>query len=141
MDVQGHLTFLNPSAFEVFGYSQADFEQGLNVLDIIVPEDRDWARANIQRVLTGAHLGGIEYRIARKDGNRVPIIAHASRVMRDGQPTGLRGVAFDVSEFETGRTGAAPAAWPGSGVPRCCRGDYHGNRHGRPRDADQPKGV
>jgi PAS domain S-box-containing protein len=100
MDARGKLTFVNPSALEVFGYSREDFDRGLNVLDVIAPDDQDWARANIERVLSGAHLGGIEYRIVRKDGSQVPVIAHTSRIMLEGRPIGIRGVAFDVSELK-----------------------------------------
>lgn len=37
MDLSGNLTFVNQSAYEQFGYSQADFDKGLSALETIAP--------------------------------------------------------------------------------------------------------
>jgi Signal transduction histidine kinase involved in nitrogen fixation and metabolism regulation len=40
-DLQGQFTFANPDAFQRFGYSPSDLDQGLTIYDVLIPEDRD----------------------------------------------------------------------------------------------------
>ncbi|MBN1455917.1 MAG: PAS domain S-box protein [Methanomicrobia archaeon] len=94
-DERGTLTFVNRNAFDVFGYTEAEFENGLNALQMIVPEDQARATRNMQRVLKGASIGGIEYTALRKDGSTFPVSIHTSRILRDSKPVGLRGVLID----------------------------------------------
>ncbi len=43
MDASGRLTFVNQRAYEIFGYGPEDFERGVEVISLLVPEDRDRA--------------------------------------------------------------------------------------------------
>ena len=52
-DLRGRLTYVNQAGFDCFGYSQEDFEKGLNTLQILSAEDRDRGRVNMGRVLNG----------------------------------------------------------------------------------------
>ncbi|MBW2337729.1 MAG: hypothetical protein JRF47_13415 [Deltaproteobacteria bacterium] len=50
-DIIGNLTFANRKAFDNFGYSQEDFDRGVNSLDMLVPEDRQQAAENIAKIM------------------------------------------------------------------------------------------
>ena len=50
-DIIGNLTFANRKAFDSFGYSQEDFDRGVNSLDMLVPEDRQQAAENIAKIM------------------------------------------------------------------------------------------
>ncbi|HDS45614.1 MAG TPA: PAS domain S-box protein [Methanomicrobia archaeon] len=95
LDERSNLTFVNRNAFDVFGYTEEEFARGLNALHMIAPADRDRAARNIQRVLQGESLGGIEYTALRKDGSTFPISIHSSPILRENKPVGLRGVLID----------------------------------------------
>lgn len=41
IDLEGRFTFVNQKGFEVTGYTQDDFIEGLNILQVVVPKDRD----------------------------------------------------------------------------------------------------
>ena len=97
-DLDGRLTFCNLAAFPMFGYSQEDYHRGANCLDMVVPEDRPRAMANIRRVLAGEDIGSTEYTAARRDGTTFPIIMHSTVIVRDGEPQGLRGILFDITD-------------------------------------------
>ena len=98
-DTQGKLTFVNRAASDTFGYTQEDFDRGLNVLEVIVPENRDMAKDNIRRVIAGQELAVNEYIVQRKDGSRFPIIIHSIRITdAEGNPVGFRAVIVNVSE-------------------------------------------
>jgi two-component system cell cycle sensor histidine kinase/response regulator CckA len=97
-NIQGHLTFINRSALTMSGYTQEDIEKGLNMIHTIIPEERDRARENVQRVLAGERSVGHEYTFLRKDGSTFPVIIHTSAVIRDEHIVGLRGFAIDITE-------------------------------------------
>ncbi len=97
-DESGKVTFANHNAFNVFGYSQAEFDKGLNALDMLIPQDRERALENMQRVLNGEALGGVEYTAIRKDGSTFPVIIHSNPIIRKNKPLGLRGIMVDLSE-------------------------------------------
>jgi PAS domain S-box-containing protein len=98
IDEAGTLTFVNRFAFELFGYSQEEFETGLNALQMIAPEDRARAHENIQRVLKGEPLGCIEYTAQRKNGTVFPVLIYSNQVIYGNRPVGLRGILVDLSE-------------------------------------------
>lgn len=98
IDASGRVTFANRVAFELFGYTEDDLEEGLNALDMLAAEDRDRAAENIRRALDGEQVGGIEYTARRKDGSLFPVVARSTRVCHETMPVGLRGVLVDLSD-------------------------------------------
>ena len=100
MNTEGDLKFANQIAFDFFGYTQNDFDKGLNCLQMLIPEDRDRARKNIQRVLSGKKLGGIEYTAQRKGSTTFPVIIYASRIIHENKPVGMRGIIINITELK-----------------------------------------
>jgi PAS domain S-box-containing protein len=97
-DKEGNITFINQKAFETFGYTQEDFEKGLNALQVIAPEDRGKARENIQKRLRGEKFGPTEYKALKKDGSTFPAIIYTNPIIRENKPAGLRGIFIDITE-------------------------------------------
>lgn len=100
MDERGTFTYVNRTGLEMFGYSPEDFAAGLNVLDIMVPEDHQKALDAMAKRMRGEHRGYIEYTALRKDGSTFPMSVHSAPVTRNNRPTGLRGIAIDISEHK-----------------------------------------
>lgn len=97
-DELGVITFTNRIAFDLFGYTQDDFNKGVNAFQMIIPEETEKASENMLRVLSGEHLGSVEYTALRKDGSVFPIIIHANRIMDNDKAVGLRGIIIDISD-------------------------------------------
>ena len=97
-DAEGNLTFANEAAFEKFGYTQEDFNAGVNALQFIAPDDRKTAAVNIEATVRGAERGPFEYTARRKDGSEFPVIIYSSAIIRGGRPVGLRGIIVDITE-------------------------------------------
>lgn len=97
-DVKGNFTFVNRAAFALSGYTQEDFAKGVNALTTIIPEERDRARSNIQRILAGEENTSNEYIFLRKDGSTYPVIIHSNAITRDNQTVGMRGFVIDITE-------------------------------------------
>jgi PAS domain S-box-containing protein len=98
MDREGKLTFANSSAFRFFGYTEEDFQAGLNGFNMIVPGDRARAFANAIKIMKGEKVGQNQYTALRKDGTTFPVLFHSSPIYREGQPAGLRGFIIDITE-------------------------------------------
>jgi PAS domain S-box-containing protein len=97
MDATGRLTFVNRRGFETMGYSEEDFERGLQALQMLVPEDRVRAAQDISRTM-GGESSGHEYQALRRDGSTFPVLIHSTPIIRDGRPTGLRGLMVDITD-------------------------------------------
>ncbi|HEY3296316.1 MAG TPA: PAS domain S-box protein [bacterium] len=97
-DDHGALTFANRKALEVFGYSVQDIERGPNLLDMLIPADRERARENMSRIMRGETLQGSQYMARRKDGQPFPVVIDSNVRIEDGRPCGLRGMVIDVTE-------------------------------------------
>jgi PAS domain S-box-containing protein len=99
-DTTGNLTFVNHIAFEIFGFTEGDLEKGLSAFELIIPENRDMARSNMQRILGGERLPGIEYTIQTKDERTYPAMIYTNPIMKEAKPVGLRGIVADLSEVK-----------------------------------------
>jgi PAS domain S-box-containing protein len=97
-DTAGKLVFVNERALESAGYSNEDFEKGLNILQFIVPEDRERAMKSIQRLLAGGSYVPAEYVFLRKDGTTFPALITTTLRISKNKVTGLRGVVIDITE-------------------------------------------
>ncbi len=98
IDVSGNLTFVNKQAFDSFGYSQEEFEKRINVLQTLIPEDRDRAKENIQNVLNRKKVENFEYTALRKDRSTFPILIYSSAIIKNNKLVGLRGIIVDITE-------------------------------------------
>lgn len=98
MDEKNILTFANRNAFDIFGYTQSEFDKGINGFDMLIPEDYDRALKNMEREFKGDSPGGSEYTAIKIDGSTFPVILHATPIWRDKKPAGLRGIMIDLTE-------------------------------------------
>ncbi|MCJ8500334.1 PAS domain S-box protein [Desulfatitalea alkaliphila] len=97
-NADGQLTFVNEISFERFGYTPADMDTGIHILDVLAPESHEKAVTNHGRVMAGERLGLVEYTALKKDGTRFPVLIHSTPISRDGVQSGLRGFLIDISE-------------------------------------------
>jgi PAS domain S-box-containing protein len=97
-DERGVVTFANRHAFEAFGVTREDFAQGLDIFQMVVPEEREQALQDLQRVLPGESLSGTEYTALRKDGTTFRIAVYSAPIFREQATIRIRGMAVDITE-------------------------------------------
>ena len=97
-DLEGRLTYANRCAFGAFGYSPEEMRRGLTVMELVVPEQREQARANFGRRLAGGPDEFHEYTALRKDGSTFPALVLASPLVSRGRPVGIQGSVIDITE-------------------------------------------
>lgn len=98
IDEKGTLTFANRYALSSMGYSQEDFERGINALETIDPKDREKAEDNIRRLLAGEERREGEYVIHRKNGTPFSAIICSGPIVRANKRVGVRGIILDITE-------------------------------------------
>ncbi|MDQ1330859.1 MAG: hypothetical protein QG578_1124 [Thermodesulfobacteriota bacterium] len=96
-DIQGTLTFVNRNAFDRFGYTRKDLADGLNALEMVIPDERGRALENLQRSMRGESIESSEYTLLRRDGSSFPAMIYSTLIIRDGRPAGLRGLIVDIT--------------------------------------------
>ena len=52
-DLSGKVTFLSQNAFELSGFTPEDIEKGMNMIQFVVPADRERAKENIGKRMAG----------------------------------------------------------------------------------------
>ena len=98
-DSKGLVTFVNQGAYERFGYTEAEFEEGLPCIQMIAPVDRELVKVNLGRLLLGEHIGPNQYLALKKDGTKFPIIVNSCPAISEGKVVGIRGIMVDISEY------------------------------------------
>lgn len=97
-DLNAKFTYTNKKAFLQFGYTQTDVDNGINILDIIAPDDKAKAIANLEKLKKREVPKNSEYTAIQKDGTKIPIEIFASVIYSNNQPVGFRGISIDISD-------------------------------------------
>ena len=98
IDRQGKLTYANRNAFNIFGYTQEDFDKGLNAREMFVSKDRDRVAEYVQAVLNGGKIEYMEFTAQSKDNSKFPVIVYPRIILHEDIPVGIRGFLVDISE-------------------------------------------
>jgi PAS domain S-box-containing protein len=102
-DINGNLTYVNKNGFAIFGYDNEDFASGLNVLNMLVEEDRISASENLRMMfedesnIIDASGENKVYYALRKNGTSFPIQIYPGVIRDNGEVTGFRGIIIDIS--------------------------------------------
>ena len=97
-DLSANITFVSENALDITGFTPEDMGKGMNILQFVVPEDRERAKENIRRHITGERTVSDEYRIFRKNGVTFPSIVKTTPIYSEGRMIGLRGLVIDITE-------------------------------------------
>ncbi|CAN5742154.1 hypothetical protein BH24BAC1_BH24BAC1_09720 [soil metagenome] len=97
-DMEGNMVLMSPSVKDLVGYTSEE-TRSMNGSDFYDnPEDRE---VLVQKILEQGQVRNFETSFRCKDGTVKQVLINA-RLIRDeeGQPTGLEGVASDISELK-----------------------------------------
>lgn len=93
------ITDFNQAAMDLHGFSTREKLIGMNILDLIAPQDRERAIATVQKAATGGSARDMEFSCLTQDGHEFPAEMSVS-VIRDqnGNPTSLVGTAKNITQ-------------------------------------------
>jgi PAS domain S-box-containing protein len=97
-DCNGKLTYLNDTGFRLFGYSQSDLENNLNLKQVIA----SFNQIEIDEHLTTIHVLKYPARSVltgrKKDGTSFPVSIHTVPILHNQKCLGARGIIIDLTE-------------------------------------------
>ncbi len=96
-DRQGRVLDWNQAGERLTGYSRQEMH-GRDLLDIVVPEDRERARELHERKLQGEPATRYRLAVRAKDGRRVELEINSRPMIEQGKITGVHGIARDITE-------------------------------------------
>jgi len=96
-DLQGTITYSNKNGFKKLGYTQQDLENGINIVNLIVPDDRARVMQQIQKRILNDIGGYTEYKPLRKDGSSFDAIAFSAPIFQNEKVVGVRGFILDIT--------------------------------------------
>ena len=99
-DLSGKITFFSQNAFEITGFTPEELEMGMNVLSFVIPEDRERAKENIRKAISGEGREGHEYFLYKKDGSAYPALVKTAPIFIENKVAGLRGLVVDLTEHK-----------------------------------------
>lgn len=96
-DIYGNLTFVNKQAYDAFNYTEQDFNDGINFLEIVIPEERERCKESFRKVVIGEKVVSLEFTALRKNGSTFPILIYANPIFKNDKPVGIRGIVIDIT--------------------------------------------
>ena len=96
LDLEGNLTSINKAAETITGYSREQLINR-NLTDLLTPESVEANRAMLTRKLEGEERTNYEMDLRSVDGRVLTFEISSKLVYRDGKPTGVQGIARDIT--------------------------------------------
>lgn len=93
------ITYTNPIGLEKFGYSVADFRNGVNLLELISPEHLEKVSSRLKSIFQGKGTIPKEYLLLTKNGDKFFARVNSRPIIKDGKTVGLRGTVTDINEM------------------------------------------
>ena len=96
-DLEGNYTSVNKACERIVGYTN-DEATGMNLAQVVAPEYLEEARQLLARKTTEKAPSAYELEIIARDGHRVMLEVNSRLTYEDGKPTGVQGMARDITE-------------------------------------------
>jgi PAS domain S-box-containing protein len=97
-DLNGFFTYCNKKAYDLFGYSPDDLARKNSPIDMVIPEQREWAKDNLIRVLNNDSRFHYKYSALHKSGRTFPVMIHSTPIIRQNKVTGICGICIDLTD-------------------------------------------
>lgn len=96
-DLQGNFISVNQAGLTVFGYTQEEVS-GLNIGQIVSPEDLQKAHKQIAAKIAGKAATSYEVAGVRKDGRKVCFEVNSRVIYENEIPVSIQGIARDITD-------------------------------------------
>ncbi len=108
-DLDGKFTSINPSGLRVLGYTAAELER-MHIDDLAAPECRELVQQMRQPKAATNESSAHELEFIARNGQRVIVEASTRFTYKDSQPSGVHGIARDITERKRAELALAQAS-------------------------------
>lgn len=98
VDLNGFLTYVNKHAYNLFCLSYEDLDNGLSALELIIPDEREKAKENIQHILNENSTIHFEYTALTRKGDIFPAHIYSNGINQNNHLIGFRSLVIDITE-------------------------------------------
>jgi len=88
----GNYTYVNKAWYKSFGYNSHDLDEGLNLIETLIPE------SDREEILGRDRIENSTFQAIRKDGKRFPVSVYTDNILKDGKIAGRRGIIVDITD-------------------------------------------
>ena len=96
-DLEGKFISINQTGEKLFGYTHQE-AMGLNIAQVIAPEELQAAQDHIAAKLAGTASTSYELTCIRKDGKRISFEVNSRVIFDNGKPYAIQGIARDITD-------------------------------------------
>ena len=97
-DRVGRVNYVNQHGLTTFGVTQTAVENGIEFVDLVLPEDRPKVLQKIQERIAGDTGGYLEWRALCANGEVFNVMAYSVPIFEANRVIGIRGFIMDISE-------------------------------------------
>jgi PAS domain S-box-containing protein len=88
----GNYTYVNKAWYNAFGYTPADLDEGLNLIETLISE------SNQEDILGQRKIENSNFIAIRKNSSKFPASIYTDNIVRDGKIAGRRGIIIDITD-------------------------------------------
>lgn len=98
-DEEGKISYSNSTAAELFGYEAAEMTTGIQLADLILPDEREAIMKICMSKDPSRSKEGITFTALRKNGIVIKMMGYCSRYSRDEGQSGIRICMIDIGDL------------------------------------------
>ena len=100
IDLAFNITYTNSIASKVFGYTNEEFSESMNIFQFVSLEDKELTLKQTKQILRGEYIKPLAVKLNRKDGTYFFANIYASRIFKDNKVIGVRCIIHDITEMK-----------------------------------------
>jgi PAS domain S-box-containing protein len=109
VNLQGNFTSMNRAGELISGYTREELTR-MNMHQVLTPESFQRAQQMIVQKLADNRPTVYELKMIARDGHHVPLELSTRLIYHDGVPTGIQGIARDITKRKRGEQALAESA-------------------------------
>lgn len=100
IDLAFNITYTNLIASKIFGYTNEELRDGMNIFQFIASDDKEFVLKQTKQIFRGEYVKPLKLNLKRKDGTSFFANVYASRIFKDNSVIGVRCIIHDITEMK-----------------------------------------
>lgn len=101
IDMDFMLSYVNQKGLNTFGFTQEEFEKGINILELIPPAAQQEFEKDVYNIFHGDFGNPVVYELFKKDRSIIHVMINSAPIFKNGAPAGVRTCIIDISDLVT----------------------------------------